>query len=75
MDNYLKCKWIQCTNQKTQTGWTDENMCMYALPLTTSLSFTPQIVITLYCQVNHVSIMACNCNYLYFPLAINYENS
>ena len=21
MDNYLKCKWIKCTNQKTQTGW------------------------------------------------------
>ena len=30
MDNYLKCKWIQCTNQKTETGWADEKMCMYA---------------------------------------------
>ena len=24
--NYLKCKWIKCTNQKTQTGWVNENM-------------------------------------------------
>ena len=37
INNYLKCKWIKCPNQKTQTGWVDENMCMHALPLTTSL--------------------------------------
>ena len=24
--NYLKCKCIKCTNQKTQTGWVNENM-------------------------------------------------
>jgi len=27
-----------------QIGWADENMCMYALPLTTSLLLTSQIV-------------------------------
>ena len=37
---YLKCKWIKCTNQKTQTGWVDENKGMYALSLTTSLCLT-----------------------------------
>ena len=26
---------------KRHTGWADENMCMYALPLTTSLGLTP----------------------------------
>ena len=31
-------------NQKTKIGWVDEKMCMYALPLTTSLYLTPQIV-------------------------------
>ena len=35
MGNYLKCKWIKCINQKTQTDWVDENICLYALPLTT----------------------------------------
>ena len=44
IDNYLKCKWIKCTNQKTETGWVDENMYIYALPLITSLCVTPQIV-------------------------------
>ena len=34
---------LKCTNQKTQTGWVDENMCMCALPLTTSLCLTPKI--------------------------------
>ena len=29
---------------KRQIGWADENMCMYALPLITSLYLTPQIV-------------------------------
>ena len=24
INNYLKCKWIKCTNQKTQTGWVDK---------------------------------------------------
>ena len=43
INNYLKCKWIKCTNQKTD--WlVDEDMYMYALPLTTSLCLTPQIV-------------------------------
>ena len=37
-------KWIKCTSQKTQSGWVDENMCVYALPLTTPLYFTPQVV-------------------------------
>ena len=36
INNYLNCKWIKCTNQKTWIGWADENMCTYALPLTTS---------------------------------------
>ena len=44
INNYLKCKWIKFTNQKTQTGWVYENLCMYALKLTTSLCLTPQIV-------------------------------
>ena len=26
IDNYLKCKWINCTNQMTETGWVDENV-------------------------------------------------
>ena len=39
--NYLK--WIKCTNQKTQTGYVDENKYMNALPLTTSLCWNPQI--------------------------------
>ena len=48
--NYLKCKWIKCTNQKTWTGWVDENMCMYAFPLITLFYLTPQRnVIILYC--------------------------
>ena len=42
IDNYLKCKWIECANQKTQTGQADENICMYALRLTTSFCLTPQ---------------------------------
>ena len=37
----LKCKWMKCSNQKTKAGWVGENMCMYALPLTTSLCLTP----------------------------------
>ena len=41
IDNYLKCKWVQCINQKTETDWVDETMCMSALPLTTSLCLTP----------------------------------
>ena len=41
---HLKCKWIKCTNQKTQTGWADENMCTYALLLTTSVCLTPQVL-------------------------------
>ena len=50
MDNYCKCKWIKCNNQKTQTGWVDENMCMYVPPLTISLSLTPaNYVVILYC--------------------------
>ena len=28
---------------KRQIGWADENMCMYALPLITSLYLIPQI--------------------------------
>ena len=23
INNYFKCKWIKCSNQKTQTGWMD----------------------------------------------------
>ena len=26
MDNYLKCKWIKCTDQKTQTSWADKKI-------------------------------------------------
>ena len=70
MDNYLKCKWIKCINRKTQTGWVDENRCMYALPLTTTLRLPKLYVIILYYHVNHVPIMAYN--YL-FCLAIDYE--
>ena len=40
IDNYLECRWVKCTNQKSQTGWVDENMCTYAFPLTTSLCLT-----------------------------------
>ena len=29
---------------KRQTGWADENLCMYALPVTMSLYLTPQNV-------------------------------
>ena len=29
---------------KRQTGWADENMCMYALPLPTPLCLSPQII-------------------------------
>ena len=47
VDNYLNCKWIKCTNQKTQTGWADQNMCIYALPLTTSLYLIPKLYITI----------------------------
>ena len=36
----ITLKWIKCINQKTQTGWVDENMCVCALPLTTSLCLT-----------------------------------
>ena len=32
----IKCKWIKCTTKK-QTGCADENMCKYALPLSTFL--------------------------------------
>ena len=31
-----------------------------------SISLPKLYVIILYCQINHVSIMACNCNYLLF---------
>lgn len=24
IDNYLECKWIKCSNQKTQTGYMDK---------------------------------------------------
>ena len=35
---------------KRQTGWVDENMCMYAFPLTTLFCLTPQMyAIILYC--------------------------
>ena len=39
INNYLKCKWIKYTNQKTQTGWVDENI--YIMHLHLSLSLTP----------------------------------
>ena len=26
IDNHLNCEWIKCTNQKTYTGWVDENI-------------------------------------------------
>ena len=42
-DNYFTWKWIKCTNQR-QTCWTDENMCTYTLPLSTSLYLIPQVV-------------------------------
>ena len=44
INNYLKCKQIKCTSQKTWTGWVNENMSMYALPLTTLLYLMPQIL-------------------------------
>ena len=49
IDNYFKCKWIKCTTKNTDwpgAGWGErhEKMCMYALPLTTSLLLTSQIV-------------------------------
>jgi len=59
MNNCFKCKWIKCTNQNTQTGWAYENMCMYALPLTTSLCLTAPSQL-------YVIILACICNYLSF---------
>ena len=50
-NNYLKCKWIKCTNQKTQTCWADEDMCMYALPFNhiTLFDSIKLYVIVLYC--------------------------
>ena len=48
IDIYLKCKWIKCTKQKTETGWVGENMCRRALQLNTSFYLAPQIVIILY---------------------------
>ena len=63
----LKCKWIHVPT-KRQTGWVDENLCMYSHPyITTLVCLTPKLyVIIFYCQVNHVPIMACNYNYLLF---------
>ena len=29
IDNYLKCKWIKCSNQKTYTGWVDTKTRLY----------------------------------------------
>ena len=50
--------------RKIQNGWADENMYMYTRSLTTSFYLIPQIVCDiLYCQVNHVPIMACDYNY------------
>ena len=55
-------------HQQKDIDWlADENMCMYALPLTTSLYLTPTpYEIILYCSANHVFLMACNCNDLLF---------
>ena len=67
--NYLKCKWIKFANEKTQTGWADENICMYALPLTTSLCLTPRSsCMQLFYIVKFIQVhfMACNYNYLFF---------
>ena len=35
--NYLKCKWIQCTNQKIQTDWMYKKQDTYMLPIGDSL--------------------------------------
>ena len=62
---------------KRQTGWEDENMCMYALPLPHHSAWPPppNCMWFFYIVVNHVLIMACICNYLlYFCLAIDCEN-
>ena len=33
INNYFKCKWIKCSNQKTQTGWMDtRRKHIYMLP-------------------------------------------
>jgi len=54
------------TRRHRLAGQIKKNMFMYALPLTT-LYLTPKLYeIILYCLVNHVSIMACDCNYLLF---------
>ena len=43
-------------HQQKDIDWlADENMCMYALPLTTSVYLTPKpYEIILYCSANHV---------------------
>ena len=38
-DNYLECKWIKCTNQKTLM----KTCAIYVLPLTTSLCLIPKL--------------------------------
>ena len=61
----------------TQTGWAGRNMCMCALPLTTPLCVAPQTVCDYFILlINHVPIMACHHNYLFFfgGLAIDCEN-
>ena len=53
--------------QPKDIDWADENMYMYVLQLTTSLCLAPPpklYVIILYCLVNYVPIMACNCVWL-----------
>ena len=32
-NNYLKCKWIKCINQKTQTNWVDEKFALMSFDL------------------------------------------
>ena len=42
----LKCKELNAPT-KTQADWVDENICVYTLPLTTSLYTIPQILVFL----------------------------
>ena len=69
INNCFKCKWIKCTDQKTQTGWADENMCVYALPLTTSLCLTAPS------PIPHWSEVAQSCPTLCDPVDCNLSGS
>ena len=44
IESYILTNTLNVKGTKRQTDWVAENMCRYALPPTTSLCLTPQIV-------------------------------